>query len=217
MVRVLVPEEICHVPVQARSGRIAGRRNRLGAARISPAWAVQDQPVSIGGVESVCTGVGSAKDNPDWNGYPVKLVFANSAGEDLAAVHVAVSQGGKTVMETDCDAPWLLLKAPSGSYGVRATVGPRTATANFSSGGGGQKEVTVMFPKQAAIGRAVFKLAARGARLPRARSGWRQERPQAHGVAAWAVAQRRREGGSVQKRKRAGELSPTGLIIPQSV
>ena len=31
------------------------------------AFAVQDQPVNIGGVESVCTGVGSAKDNPAWS------------------------------------------------------------------------------------------------------------------------------------------------------
>ena len=119
-------------------------------AIVTPVLAVQDQPVTIGNVETVCTGVGSAKDNPAWAGYPVKLVFANSAGEDLAQVHVAITQGGKTVMETDCDAPWLLVKAPSGSYGVRAMVGPRTATASFSTGGGAQKEVTVMFPKQAA-------------------------------------------------------------------
>ena len=41
------------------------------------ALAVQDQPATIGGVETVCTGVGSAKDNPAWSAYPVKLVFAN--------------------------------------------------------------------------------------------------------------------------------------------
>ena len=56
---------------------------------LTQALAVQDQPVTIGGVETVCTGVGSAKDNPAWSGYPVKLVFANAAGEDLAQVHVA--------------------------------------------------------------------------------------------------------------------------------
>ena len=117
---------------------------------LNPAWAVQDQPVTIGGVDSVCTGVGSAKDNPAWSGYPVKLVFANTAGEDLAQVHVAITQGSRTVMETDCDAPWLLIKAPSGSYGVRASVGARTATAKFSPAGSGQKTVTLMFPKQSA-------------------------------------------------------------------
>jgi hypothetical protein len=118
-----------------------------------PAWAVQDQPVTIGGIQSVCTGVGSAKDNPDWNGYPVKLVFANSAGEDLAAVHVAVSKGGKTMMETDCDAPWLLLKAPAGNYGVKATINGapgRNATAKFSGGGRAQKTITLTFPSRTA-------------------------------------------------------------------
>ena len=119
-------------------------------ALVAPVQAVQDQPVTIGGVEAVCTGVGSAKDNPAWSGYPVKLVFANTAGEDLADVHVAITQGSRTVMETDCDAPWLLIKAPSGSYGVRASVGARTATAKFSAAGGGQKTVTLMFPKQSA-------------------------------------------------------------------
>src|SRR4051812_42529110 len=119
-------------------------------ALVSPVQAVQDQPITIGGVESVCTGVGSAKDNPAWSGYPVKLVFANTAGEDLADVHVAITQGGRTVMETDCDAPWLLVRAPSGSYAVHASVGARNATANFSGSGGAQKTVTLMFPKQSA-------------------------------------------------------------------
>ena len=76
----------------------------------------------IGGVETVCTGVGSAKDNPAWSAYPVKLVFANPAGENLAQVHVAVMQGARPVVETDCDAPWLLMKLPAGSYNVAATV-----------------------------------------------------------------------------------------------
>ena len=99
------------------------------------AWAVQDQPVTINGVESVCTGVGSAKDNPAWSGYPVKLTFSNLAGENEAAEHVAVMQGGKTVMETDCDAPWLLIKAPAGHYDVHASLpgSTRTASASFST------------------------------------------------------------------------------------
>jgi hypothetical protein len=137
------------------SGIVIALSVTIGPALVLPlltnaAQAVQDQPMMIGGIETVCTGVGSAKDNPAWSGYPVKLVFANSAGEDLADVHVAITQGSRTVMETDCDAPWLLIKAPSGSYGVRASVGARTATANFSAAGSGQKTVTLMFPKQSA-------------------------------------------------------------------
>ena len=121
----------------------------LALPALTPAQAVQDQAVTIGGVETVCTGVGSAKDNPAWSAYPVKLVFANSAGEDLAQVHVAITSRGSAVMETDCDAPWLLVKAPAGAYDVRATVGARTATAKFSGSAGAQKTVTLIFPKAA--------------------------------------------------------------------
>ena len=124
-------------------------------ALIDTAWAVQDQPVTIGGVESVCTGVGSAKDNPAWKDYPIKLTFSNLAGENEAAEHVAISQRGKTVMETDCDAPWLLIKAPAGHYDVSASLpgGSRMAKAAFSTGGSGtQQTVNLAFPdpKQAA-------------------------------------------------------------------
>jgi len=120
----------------------------------NPALAVQDQPVIIGGVETVCTGVGSAKDNPAWSGYPVKLVFANPAGEDLAQVHVAVMQGSRPVMETDCDAPWVLMKLPAGNYSVAATIpgsaGSRVGKANFSTKGGAQQTVTVVLPRSGA-------------------------------------------------------------------
>ena len=115
------------------------------------AEAVQDQPVMISGVETVCTGVGSAKDNPAWSAYPVKLVFANPAGEDLAQIHVAVMQAGKPVVETDCDAPWVLMKLPAGSYNVSASVpggaGMRMGKASFSTKGGAQQTVTVMLPR----------------------------------------------------------------------
>jgi hypothetical protein len=114
---------------------------------ITAAQAVQDQPAMIGGVETVCTGVGSAKDNPAWSAYPVKLVFANAAGQNLAQVHVAVLQGAKAVVETDCDAPWVLMKLPAGTYSVAATVGARSGKASFTTKGGAQQEVTVMLPR----------------------------------------------------------------------
>ena len=40
------------------------------------ALAVQDTLTTMNGVEMVCTGVGSAKDDPRWSGYPVKIVLA---------------------------------------------------------------------------------------------------------------------------------------------
>jgi hypothetical protein len=119
-------------------------------ALTNSALAVQDQPVTVSGVETVCTGVGSAKDNPAWAAYPVKLVFANPKGEDLAQVQVSVMQGGKPVVQTQCDAPWILMKLPAGAYSVTATVpgqaGARVGKANFTSAASGQKTVTVTMP-----------------------------------------------------------------------
>jgi hypothetical protein len=121
---------------------------------LQSAWAVQDQPVTINGVETVCTGVGSAKDNPAWNGYPVKLTFSNPAGENEAQEHISITQAGRPVMDTDCDAPWLLVKAPAGHYEVNALLpgSGRTASAAFDTGGlksGGkdpQQTVNLAFP-----------------------------------------------------------------------
>lgn len=120
-----------------------------GSLMALPALAVQDQPVTQNGIETVCTGVGSAKDNPDWSGYPVKLTFSNTAGENEAMEHVSIIQDGKPVLETDCDAPWLLIKAPAGQYNVNAQLPgtTRTASAAFStSGSGSQKTINLAFP-----------------------------------------------------------------------
>ena len=122
-----------------------------GSLMALPAFAIQDQPTSQNGIETVCTGVGSAKDNPAWSGYPVKLTFSNLAGENEAMEHVSITQGGKPVVETDCDAPWLLIKAPAGHYDVNASLpggnGTRMAKAAFStSGSGGQQTVNLAFP-----------------------------------------------------------------------
>ena len=113
------------------------------------AFAVQDTPFTAGGVTAVCTGVGSAKDNPDWPSWPVKIVLANSAGQNLAAAHFIVASGGRTLLETDCDAPWLLLKAPAGNYTASAMIvggsGASRSASFTTSGSGPQKELTITF------------------------------------------------------------------------
>jgi hypothetical protein len=58
-----------------------------------------------------------------------------------------VTQGAKPVVETDCDAPWVLMKLPAGSYNVSARVGDRMGKASFSTKGGAQQTVTVMLPR----------------------------------------------------------------------
>ena len=51
----------------------------LAVVLANEAQAVQDTPATINGVETVCTGVGSAKDDPRWSAYPVKVVLATTA------------------------------------------------------------------------------------------------------------------------------------------
>ena len=116
----------------------------------SQALAVQDTPTTINGVETVCTGVGSSKDDPRWAAYPVKIVLATTDGANLANAHVSLSQGGKDVVGLDCDAPWILFKPAAGSYTATATlkVGGGTTSQNFTTDGTGpQKEITLTFAR----------------------------------------------------------------------
>ena len=121
----------------------------LASFAMDEALAVQDTPTTINGVEAVCTGVGSAKDDPRWSAYPVKIVLATTGGANLANAHVSLAKGGKEVAGLDCDAPWILFKPPAGSYTATATLiggSGQSHSANFTTGAsGGQKETTVMF------------------------------------------------------------------------
>jgi hypothetical protein len=113
------------------------------------ALAVQDQPVSINGVEAVCTGVGSAKDDPRWRAYPIKIVLATTGGANLANAHVTLAKGGREIAGLDCDAPWVLFKASAGSYSATATLiggSGLSRSINFTAPASGQKEVTISFP-----------------------------------------------------------------------
>jgi len=121
-----------------------------GAAAVAtPALAVQDTPTTINGVETVCTGVGSAKDDPRWAAYPVKIVIANTTGQNLAAMQIGLMKDGKPVVQTVCDAPWVLFKLSAGHYTASATmVGnpSMTHSADFTtSGSGAQQEITISF------------------------------------------------------------------------
>ena len=115
------------------------------------ALAVQDTPTTINGIETVCTGVGSAKDDPRWKAYPIKIVLATTGGANLANAHISLSKGNQEVAGLDCDAPWILFKPPAGSYTATATLiggSGQSHNANFStSGGGAQKEITITFAR----------------------------------------------------------------------
>lgn len=111
-----------------------------------------DVPIHENGATIVCTGVGSSKDNQQWGSYPIKLVFANTRGEYVAGEHVKLSGRDGALIQTDCDAPWVLLKTPAGHYTVTATLnnsmGVRRAGTQFSTSDFShtQKVMTLEFP-----------------------------------------------------------------------
>lgn len=123
----------------------------MAALMTTEAVAVQDTPATMNGVETVCTGVGSAKDNPAWSAYPVKIVLATTGGANLANAHITIAKGGQALVQTECDAPWILVKAPAGSYTATASlIGGSGAShsANFTTNGSGpQKEITITFAR----------------------------------------------------------------------
>lgn len=108
-----------------------------------------DRPVAVGDLETVCTGIGDAKDDPRWPSYPIRIEFSNGAAQYLSGAHVTLSRGGKDVADFDCLGAWVLLKGPTGAYKVTATIdgsAARPVSAPFEMGSGKQKRIVLRFP-----------------------------------------------------------------------
>jgi len=94
-----------------------------------------DNPISIDGVQTVCTGIGDeAQHDSRWLAFPVRIEFSNGAAQYLAL---------------DCAGPWVLFQVGPGSYKVTATLtaqqGGGTSSATFSPPAKGQKRVVLDF------------------------------------------------------------------------
>jgi hypothetical protein len=111
-----------------------------------------DNPTPINGVEVVCTGIGSAQDDPHWKAYPVRVEFSNGGAQYLAGAHVTLSSGGKQLVAFDCSGSWVLFSVKPGTYKVSATLtnqaGSGERSATFSAPASGQKRVVIQFPIQ---------------------------------------------------------------------
>jgi hypothetical protein len=109
-----------------------------------------DAPVKMGAITAVCGGVGSDKDNGQWNAYPIKLEFSNAGGQFVSNEHVKLMNAtGGLLAEFDCTGPWVLLQLPKGTYSATSTVpdatrGPRTV--KFEPPQTGQKRIEIQFP-----------------------------------------------------------------------
>ena len=123
----------------------------LAAAMTAPTMPqpmAMDTPVSFGNIEVACSGVGSAKDDPQWAAYPIRIEFSNAAAQHLSNAHVTLSGGGGSA-DLNCAGPWVLVKGKPGAYHVTASINGSTAkpaTAAFTLGTGAQKRVVLRFP-----------------------------------------------------------------------
>ncbi|HUO90017.1 MAG TPA: hypothetical protein VMU08_12640 [Rhizomicrobium sp.] len=106
-----------------------------------------DTPVSFGNIQAVCTGVGSAKDDPQWSSYPIRIEFSNGGAQYLSGAHVVLSGTGNA--DLNCAGPWVLVKGAAGSYHVTASINgsqAKPASATFNLRNGPQKRVVLRFP-----------------------------------------------------------------------
>jgi hypothetical protein len=110
-----------------------------------------DNPISVDGVDTVCTGIGDeAQHDARWLAYPIRVEFSNGGAQYLSGAHVVLSAvGGKTLAAVDCDGPWVLFKVGPGNYKVTATLtsqpGGEPRSATFSPPAKGQKRVVLQF------------------------------------------------------------------------
>ena len=111
-----------------------------------------DQPASVGGVESVCTGTSlEARSDPRWDGYGLRLEFSGWDGHYLGDEDVNITGNGQSV-NIHCAGPWILLKLPEGDYKIAADVadaGHKDVTAHVPATG--QARIIVNFPNAGKI------------------------------------------------------------------
>jgi hypothetical protein len=117
-------------------------------------YVAMDSPITINGVDTVCTGIGDeAQHDPRWLAYPIRVEFSNGGAQYLSGAHVVLSAaGGRTLAALDCAGPWVLFKVSPGSYKIDATLlnnqGGGTRSATVSAPGHGQKRVVLQFHLQ---------------------------------------------------------------------
>jgi hypothetical protein len=117
-------------------------------------YVAMDRPISINGVETVCTGIGDeAQHDARWASYPIRVEFSNGGAQYLSGAHVALShKGGEPMAALDCAGSWVLFKLAPGSYRVDANLlsgqGGGTKSATFAPPASGQKRVVLQFNLQ---------------------------------------------------------------------
>jgi hypothetical protein len=112
----------------------------LGSAMAQSETPKDEQPMTIHGVETVCTGTTTeVRADPQWRAYAFHLEVAGKDGQYLGDEKVTVSGNGHSV-SVQCSGPWVLMKLPAGSYNVSMDV-PEA----------GHKDVTIRVPGRTVV------------------------------------------------------------------
>jgi hypothetical protein len=99
-----------------------------------------EQPMTINGVETVCTGASTnVRADPQWRAFPFHLEIAGNDGQYLGDEKVTVSGNGHSV-SVQCSGPWVLMKLPAGAYKVSLDVPDA-----------GHKDVTIRVPGRTVV------------------------------------------------------------------
>lgn len=108
-----------------------------------------DEEKTYQGISYACTGVGESKEDPKWNSYPLKLMFTAGTRAYVSEVDVTIrDSAGSTVLQVNCDAPWLLARLKPGTYSVNAKAdGGSTKSASVSVPASGQNSLAIRFPE----------------------------------------------------------------------
>jgi hypothetical protein len=128
--------------IRSCATRVFGARRRpvpnlLAAALLSSALLVPVTSASgaetiqtVGNISYVSGGVGTESQdrlNSLTKEFNLKLVFAMKSGGYVSGARVTLADaGGKTLLDTSSEGPWLLVKLPSGRYRVMATLSGKT-------------------------------------------------------------------------------------------
>ncbi len=125
-----------------------------GSPAEAQSFVAMDTPITVNGIETVCTGVGDeAQHDPRWAAYPIRVEFSNGGAQYVAGAHVDLSTpGGKPLAALDCAGSWVLFKLDPGKYRVDATLlynqGGGTKNTVFATPARGQKRVVLQFKLQ---------------------------------------------------------------------
>jgi hypothetical protein len=106
-------------------------------------------PMSMRGIEAVCTGVSlDERNDPRWASYPLRVEVVNTTGEYLSDEEITLTRNGEALATVNCAGPWVLFKIAPGAYSVSADIAGMSQESSVNVSGTGQARVILRFAEQ---------------------------------------------------------------------